>query len=194
MINKVILVGRLTKDLVLKQTTNGVANVQFVLAVNRTFTNQDGEREADFLLCSAWRKTAENMAKHLKKGSMIGVTGRLNSRHYEGKDGNRVYVTEVIAEEVQFLDKKSDNQQQQQGSTQSNHQQNYQQQTQNNQYQEYQQQRYEQQPDFQQSYQHQNQQQPQYAGSNGGYSGQSEVQQQFGNQTLNIPNDQLPFY
>jgi len=104
--NRVILVGRLTKDPELRYTPSGVAVATFTLAVNRTFTNQSGEREADFINVVVWRKQAENVANFLKKGSQAGVDGRLQSRSYEGQDGKRVYVTEVVAESVQFLEPK----------------------------------------------------------------------------------------
>ncbi|WP_283746293.1 MULTISPECIES: single-stranded DNA-binding protein [Bacillus cereus group] len=104
MLNRVILVGRLTKDPDLRYTANGVAVATFTLAVNRTRTNQQGEREADFIVCVVWRKTAENVANYLKKGSLAGVDGRLQTRNYDGQDGKRVYVTEVLAESVQFLE------------------------------------------------------------------------------------------
>lgn len=103
MMNRVILVGRLTKDPDLRYTTNGVAVATFTLAVNRAFST-NGEREADFINCVVWRKAAENVANYLKKGSLAGVDGRLQTRHYDGQDGKRVYVTEVIAESVQFLE------------------------------------------------------------------------------------------
>lgn len=102
MMNRVILVGRLTKDPELRYTPSGAAVATFTLAVNRTFTNQQGEREADFINCVVWRRQAENAANFLKKGSLAGVDGRLQSRSYEGQDGRRVYVTEVVAESVQF--------------------------------------------------------------------------------------------
>ncbi|MDC2866790.1 single-stranded DNA-binding protein [Bacillus sp. CGMCC 1.60114] len=104
MMNRVILVGRLTKDPDLRYTPNGVAVATFTLAVNRAFTNQQGEREADFINCVIWRKQAENVANYLKKGSLAGVDGRLQTRNYDGQDGKRVYVTEVLAENVQFLE------------------------------------------------------------------------------------------
>ena len=105
--NRVVLVGRLTKDPELRYTPSGAAVATFTLAVNRTFTNQQGEREADFINCVIWRKPAENVANFLKKGSLAGVDGRLQTRSYEGQDGKRVYVTEVQAESVQFLEPKS---------------------------------------------------------------------------------------
>jgi single-strand DNA-binding protein len=106
MINRVILVGRLTRDPELRYTPNGVAVATFSLAVNRAFANQQGEREADFINCVVWRKQAENVANFLKKGSLAGVDGRIQTRNYEGQDGKRVYVTEVVAESVQFLEPK----------------------------------------------------------------------------------------
>jgi single-strand DNA-binding protein len=107
MMNRVVLVGRLTKDPELRYTPNGVPVATFTLAVNRTFTNQQGEREADFINCVIWRKPAENVANFLKKGSLAGVDGRIQTRNYEGQDGKRVYVTEVQAESVQFLEPRS---------------------------------------------------------------------------------------
>ncbi|HAA8551853.1 TPA: single-stranded DNA-binding protein [Listeria monocytogenes] len=106
MMNRVVLVGRLTKDPELRYTPAGVAVATFTLAVNRTFTNQQGEQEADFINCVVWRKPAENVANFLKKGSMAGVDGRVQTRNYEGNDGKRVYVTEIVAESVQFLEPK----------------------------------------------------------------------------------------
>lgn len=127
MINRTVLVGRLTKDPELKYTQSGVAVCRFTLAVNRTFTNQAGEREADFINCVTWRKTAENTANFLKKGSLAGIDGRIQTSNFEGKDGNRVFLTEVVADSVQFLEPKSTNNQQnqnngyqQQGNMQNN--------------------------------------------------------------------------
>ncbi|WP_394237966.1 single-stranded DNA-binding protein [Niallia oryzisoli] len=106
MLNRVVLVGRLTKDPELRYTPSGVGVATFTLAVNRTFSNQQGEREADFINCVVWRKQAENVANFLKKGSLAGVDGRVQTRNYEGQDGKRVYVTEIVAESVQFLEPK----------------------------------------------------------------------------------------
>jgi single-strand DNA-binding protein len=106
MMNRTILVGRLTKDVELRYTETGNAVASFTLAVNRTFTNQSGEREADFINVVVWRRQAENAANFLKKGSLAGVDGRLQSRSFEGQDGKRVFVTEVVAESVQFLEPK----------------------------------------------------------------------------------------
>jgi len=107
MMNRVVLVGRLTKDPELRYTPNGVPVATFTLAVNRPFSSQSGDREADFINCVVWRKPAENVANFLKKGSLAGVDGRIQTRNYEGQDGKRVYVTEVQAESVQFLEPKS---------------------------------------------------------------------------------------
>lgn len=106
MINNVVMVGRLTKDVELRYTPNGVATASFTLAVNRTFKNkQTGETEADFIQCVVWQKPAENLANYQKKGNQIGVTGRIQTRRYE-QDGKTVYVTEVVAENIQFLEPK----------------------------------------------------------------------------------------
>ncbi|GLI82949.1 single-stranded DNA-binding protein [Rossellomorea marisflavi] len=110
MMNRVVLVGRLTKDPELKYTPSGVAVASFTLAVNRSFTNQSGEREADFINCVVWRRPAENVANFLKKGSLAGVDGRIQTRNFEGQDGRRVFMTEVVAESVQFLEPRSANQ------------------------------------------------------------------------------------
>lgn len=122
MMNRVVLVGRLTKDPELRYTPSGAAVAIFTLAVNRTFTNQQGEREADFINCVVWRKPAENVANFLKKGSLAGVDGRLQTRSYEGQDGKRVYVTEVQAESVQFLEPRSNSGDNRRNDYQSNNQ------------------------------------------------------------------------
>ncbi|MFS0577266.1 single-stranded DNA-binding protein [Sporosarcina sp. 179-K 3D1 HS] len=113
--NNVSLVGRLTKDPEMKYTQSGVAVCNFTLAVNRPFKNANGENEADFIMVQVWRKPAENAANFLKKGSQAAVNGRINTRHYENDKGNRVYVTEVVADFVQFLDPKPQGQGNQQG-------------------------------------------------------------------------------
>lgn len=110
MINRVVLTGRLTKDPDLRYTPNGVPVATFTLAVNRAFTNQQGDREADFINCVVWRKPAENVANFLKKGSLAGVDGKLQTRSYDNQQGQRVYITEVIAESVQFLEPKNSSQ------------------------------------------------------------------------------------
>ncbi|MBB4826958.1 single-strand DNA-binding protein [Sporosarcina luteola] len=104
MINRVVLVGRLTKDPELKYTQSGIAVTRFTLAVNRTFSNQSGEREADFINCVTWRKQAENTANFLRKGSLAGVEGRIQTSSFDGQDGKRVFMTEVVADSVQFLE------------------------------------------------------------------------------------------
>ncbi|MGN7243272.1 single-stranded DNA-binding protein [Bacillus paralicheniformis] len=110
MLNRTVLVGRLTRDPELRHTQSGQAVASFTLAVNRTFKNKNGETEADFINCVAWRN-AENIAKFLKKGSMAGVDGRLQTRSYDDQSGRRVFVTEVNVESVQFLDPKGSGQQ-----------------------------------------------------------------------------------
>lgn len=104
MINNVILVGRLTKDPELRYTPSGVASSKFTLAVNRPFKSQNGEQQADFISIQVWRKQAENAANFLKKGSLCGIVGRIQTGSYEGQDGKRVYTTDVVAESVQFLE------------------------------------------------------------------------------------------
>ncbi len=116
MLNKVILIGRLTKDPELKYTpANGVAVATFTLAVDRPFTNQQGEREADFIPIVTWRKQAENVANFITKGRLVAVSGRIQVRTYDDKNGNKRWVTEVVADEVKFLDKSKDGQQQNTG-------------------------------------------------------------------------------
>jgi single-strand DNA-binding protein len=107
MINRVVLVGRLTKDPELRYTANNVAVVSFTLAVNRNFTGQDGQQEADYLPCVAWRKLAENIAKYVGKGSMVAVDGRIQTRNYEAQDGTRRYITEIVCDNTRFLDTRS---------------------------------------------------------------------------------------
>lgn len=107
MINRVVLVGRLTKNPELRYTPNGVAVTSFTIAVNRPFSNQQGDRETDFIPVVVWRRQAENAANFLTKGSLAGVDGRIQTRNYENNEGRRVYVTEVIADSVQFLEPKS---------------------------------------------------------------------------------------
>jgi len=107
LINRVVLVGRLTKDPELRYTTNGVAVTRFTVAVNRPFANQNGEREADFINCVAWRKQAENLANYMRKGSLVGIDGRIQTGSYEDQDGKKVFYTEVVAESIQFLESKN---------------------------------------------------------------------------------------
>ena len=103
MINNVVLVGRLTKDPVLRNTPSGVAVASFTLAINRSFKNANGDRDADFINVIAFRKTAELCSQYLSKGLQAGAVGRIQTRNYD-KDGQRVYVTEVVAESIQFLE------------------------------------------------------------------------------------------
>ncbi|MGO4060146.1 single-stranded DNA-binding protein [Staphylococcus pseudintermedius] len=110
MLNRVVLVGRLTKDPDFRTTPSGVSVATFTLAVNRTFMNAQGEREADFINCVVFRKQAENVKNYLSKGSLAGVDGRLQSRSYENQEGRRVFVTEVVCDSVQFLEPKNNNQ------------------------------------------------------------------------------------
>ena len=124
MLNRVVLVGRLTRDPDLRYTPNGVAVANFNIACNRPFKNQQGENEADFINCVVWRKTAENLANYMRKGSMIGVDGRIQTRSYENKEGNMVYVTEVVAESIQFLESRGGSGQQGQQSSGYGNQQN----------------------------------------------------------------------
>ena len=107
MINRVVLVGRLTRDPELRYTTNNIAHLRFTVAVNRQFTNQEGVRQADFIGCVAWRSQAENMARFLKKGSLIGVDGRIETGSFQGQDGQMRYTTDVVADSVQFLEPRS---------------------------------------------------------------------------------------
>ena len=104
--NSICLVGRLTKDVELRYTPSNVAVATFTLAVNRTFKNENGEREADFINCVMWRQQAENLANWAKKGALIGITGRIQTRSYDNQQGQRVYVTEVVAEQFQLLESK----------------------------------------------------------------------------------------
>ncbi len=105
--NRVILIGRLTKDVEMRKTTSGTSVASFTIAVNRR-SRTEGQPDADFIGCVAWNKTAELLAQYTHKGSQIGVEGRIQTRNYE-RDGQRVYVTEVVCESVQFLEPKSTN-------------------------------------------------------------------------------------
>src|SRR5690554_4311072 len=106
--NKVILVERLTKDPDLRYTQNGEAVANFTVAVNRPFRNKNGEQEAAVISCVTWRKQAENLANYMRKGSLIGVDGRIQTRSYGNQEGKRIYVTEVLAENIQFLSSKNE--------------------------------------------------------------------------------------
>ncbi len=101
--NKAIIIGRLTRDPEMRTTTSGVNSTTFTVAVSRNYTNQNGERETDFLNCVTWRKQAENVAKYCKKGTQVAVEGRIQTRSYDAQDGTKRYVTEIIADNVTFL-------------------------------------------------------------------------------------------
>lgn len=167
MINNVILVGRLTKDIEIRQTTSGSKTTSFTLAVNRK-NKQQGQPDADFINCVAWNKTAELMAQYLHKGSLIGVEGRIQTRNYENQQGQRVYVTEVVTDSVQFLEPKNAQSQSSYGNN------NYQQ-------------------PYAGSY---NNNQPSYSNNSNSYS--APLDQGFSstfdeNDTLDIASDDLPF-
>ena len=117
MINNTTLAGRLTKDADLRYTSDGTATATFSLAVNRPFKSANGEREADFINCVIWRKNAENFANLTRKGSLVGITGRIQTRNYENKEGQRVYVTEVVAENFTLLEPKQTTEQRPREST-----------------------------------------------------------------------------
>ncbi|EJD5705398.1 single-stranded DNA-binding protein [Staphylococcus pseudintermedius] len=110
MLNRVVLVGRLTKDPEFRTTQSGVEVATFTLAVNRNYKNKNGEQQADFINCIVFRKQAENVNNYLNKGNLAGVDGRLQSRSYENQEGRRIFVTEVICDSVQFLESKNNNQ------------------------------------------------------------------------------------
>ncbi len=172
MINTVILGGRLTRDPELRKTPNGASVLSYTIACNRR-SQQPGQPDADFISCVAWNRQAELMAQYLRKGSLIGVEGRIQTRNYDNQNGQRVYVTEVITDSVQFLESKNA-----QSSNNSYNQGGYQQ---NNSYQN---------NSYQNSY-----------GSNQGYSQPSYSQPMdngFGsafdsNDSLDIASDDLPF-
>ena len=107
MINNVVLVGRMTRDAELRYTPSNVAVATFSLAVSRNFKGANGERETDFINCVIWRQQAENLANWAKKGALIGITGRIQTRNYENQQGQRVYVTEVVADNFQILESRA---------------------------------------------------------------------------------------
>ena len=106
MINRIVLIGRLTADPELRKTPNGVSVTTFTLAVDRSFTKQNGEKETDFIRIVTWRGLAENCANYLKKGRLAAVDGRLQIRSYENKEGRRMTIAEVVADNVRFLESK----------------------------------------------------------------------------------------
>lgn len=108
MINRVVLVGRLTRDPELRTTGSGISVATFTLAVDRQFSNAQGERGADFISCVVWRKAAETLCNFTNKGSLIGVDGRIQTRNYDNKDGQRVYVTEVVVDNFSMLESRKD--------------------------------------------------------------------------------------
>lgn len=108
MLNSICLVGRLTKNAELKYVNDSMAVATFTLAVNRNFKSQNGEREADFINCVIWRQQAENLANWAKKGALIGITGRIQTRSYDNQQGQRVFVTEVVADNFQLLESRKD--------------------------------------------------------------------------------------
>ncbi|WP_374723493.1 single-stranded DNA-binding protein [Calidifontibacillus erzurumensis] len=107
MFNQVTLVGRMARDPELRFTGDGIPVANFTLALNRNFKNTNGEYDADFINCHVWRRQAVTLANYCLKGSLIGITGRLQSRHYDNSEGQRVYVTEVVAEEIKFINIKN---------------------------------------------------------------------------------------
>lgn len=107
MINNVCLVGRLTRSVDLRYTQNGTAFGSFTLAIDRTYKNQAGERETDYINCVIWRKPAVNLSNFTKKGSLLGVEGRLQTRNYENHEGKKVYITEVLVENFSLLESKA---------------------------------------------------------------------------------------
>ena len=107
MINRVVLVGRLTREINLRKTGTGTSVASFTVACNRRFSGQNQEQGADFINCVAWRQTADFLAQYAAKGSLVGVEGRIQSRSYDDASGKRVYVTEVVADSVQLLESKA---------------------------------------------------------------------------------------
>lgn len=120
MINRTTLTGRLTRNVDLRYTQSGVAVGSFTLAVDRRFTNANGQRDADFINCVIWRKSAENFANFVHKGSLVGIDGRIQTRNYENQQGQRVYVTEVVVENFALLEPRSANHNNNNGAPQNN--------------------------------------------------------------------------
>lgn len=118
--NAVVLVGRTTKDIELRRTGSGTAVASFTLAVNRDFRTQDGQ-EADFIQCVAWKKTAELLEQYVHKGDRIAVSGSIRTRNYTGNDGRKVYITEVLANHVEFLETKKNSEQSNYNNNSYNH-------------------------------------------------------------------------
>ena len=118
MLNRAVLTGRLTRDPELRYTTSGTAVVSFTLAVDRQFRNQNGDRDADFINCVIWRKSAENFSNFTHKGSLVGIEGRIQTRNYENQQGNRVYVTEIVVDNFALLEPRQNGGSQQNGNQQ----------------------------------------------------------------------------
>jgi len=116
MINRVVLVGRLTRDPELRYTSSGAAVASFTVAVNRQFTNSQGERDADFIGCTIWRKAAENFVNFTKKGSLVGIDGRIQTSSYDNQQGQRVYRTDVIVENFSLLESRAESERRDSGS------------------------------------------------------------------------------
>jgi single-strand DNA-binding protein len=108
MLNKAIIIGRITRDPELRTTANGVSVCNFTLAVNRRFKNANGEYDTDFINCVAWRQQAELICKHFSKGSQLGIVGNIQTRNYDDKDGKKVFVTEVAVDELHFVGNKKE--------------------------------------------------------------------------------------
>ena len=108
MLNKVILIGRTTREVELRRTSSGTAVATFTLAVDNRFVVKDGKSSTDFISCVAWSNTAETMEKYVRKGALIAVEGRIQTRNYDNKDGNRVYITEVVVENMRMLESRGD--------------------------------------------------------------------------------------
>src|SRR5690625_2155955 len=111
MLNRVVLAGRLTRDPELRYTPSGIAVARFTVAINRPFRNQQGEQKADFINCVAWRRQAANLANYMRKGSLVGVDGRIQTDSYDNQEGQRVFVTEVSADNIYFLESRGASQQ-----------------------------------------------------------------------------------
>ncbi|RDG24876.1 single-stranded DNA-binding protein [Lactiplantibacillus plantarum] len=120
MINRSVLVGRLTRDPELRYTNGGAAVATFTIAVNRQFTNQNGEREADFISCVIWRKAAENLTNFTHKGSLIGIDGHIQTRNYENQQGTRIYVTEVVVDNFSLLESRAESEHHQSANSNGN--------------------------------------------------------------------------
>lgn len=171
MLNRALMTGRLTRDPELRYTSSGTAVVQATLAVDRQFKNQQGERDADFINIVIWRKAAENFANFTHKGSLVGIDGRIQTRNYENKQGQRVFVTEINVDNFSLLEPRNNNDQSANG---------YPQQNQNNGPQSV-----PNQPTG--NYSNQSQDAPQgFQNQNGGYSGN-------GSQNIDLADDELPF-